>query len=184
MTTDSELIDQILGGKLEAFDELMRRYERLVFKVAYGFTGSRESALDVSQTVFMNAYRARATFRKEANVKTWLMRIAFNEAANWKRSYARRAGETLEGLDEELVSEPSQMRELEEQERKHLIDAALGELNERHRLAVVLRYMQGMPIGEISEILQCTEGVTKNILFRSVRRMRDTLAGTAGVSHA
>ena len=51
-------------------------------------------------------------------------------------------------------------------------------------LAVVLRYMQGMPIGEISEILQCTEGVTKNILFRSVRRMRDTLAGTAGVSHA
>ena len=187
MTTDSELIDQILGGKLEAFDELMRRYERLVFKVAYGFTGSRESALDVSQTVFMNAYRALATFRKEANVKTWLMRIAFNESANWKRSYAHRAGETLEGLDEELVSEPSQMRELEEQERKHLIDAALGELNERHRLAVVLRYMQGYSTKEIARLLGAPLGTVLARLHRGRKLFERELwdyANEAGLLHA
>lgn len=184
MTTDSELIDQTLGGKLEAFDELMRRYERLIFKVAYGFTGSREAALDVSQTVFLNAYRSLASFRKEANVKTWLTRIAFNEATNWTRSAARRGGTAIDDVEHELLVDAPQQVEMEQKDREKLVDLALAELNERHRLAVVLRYMHGLPIEEISEVLQCSEGVTKNILFRSVRRMREVLSGTAGVAHA
>lgn len=177
MGSDQELVERTLGGELEAFDELMKRYERLVYKVAYGFVGDAESALDVSQTVFLKAYKALAGFRKEANVKTWLMRITYNESINWVRrpGSQSRLHEPLEDAVAELTADASQEDEMVRRETRERIDGAMARLNERYRLAVVLRYFQGLGIAEISDVLGCSEGVTKNILFRSVKAMRESM---------
>jgi RNA polymerase sigma-70 factor, ECF subfamily len=181
MGSDQELVERTLGGELEAFDELMKRYERLVYKVAYGFVGDAESALDVSQTVFLKAYKALSGFRKEANVKTWLMRITYNESINWVRKPRQdRPHEPLEDVAGELTAGASQEDELVRREASRRITRAMSRLNERYRLAVTLRYFQGLGIAEISDVLGCSEGVTKNILFRSVKAMRESM--TEGVA--
>ena len=64
----------------------MRRYELLVFKIALGVTGERESALDISQNVFLKVHRKLGSFRSDSNLKNWIARIAMNESINWKRS--------------------------------------------------------------------------------------------------
>ena len=70
MKDDSELVEAVRGGDLEAFDELMRRYERLVYRVAISFVSTPENAFDVTQTVFLKAFRGLGSFRSEANIKT------------------------------------------------------------------------------------------------------------------
>ena len=177
MGSDQELVEKTLSGDLEAFDELMKRYERLVYKVAYGFVGDSESAFDVSQTVFLKAYKALSGFRKEANVKTWLMRITYNESINWMRRPSERSGihQSIDDASSELTADASQEIHLERKESRRKIAKAMEKLNERYRLAVVLRYFQGLGIAEISEVLGCSEGVTKNILFRSVKAMREAM---------
>ena len=180
LRTDKELIDATLKGELEGFDELMRRYERLVYKVAISFVRESENAFDVTQTVFLKAFRALEGFRSEANVKTWLLRITYNESINWLRGGGarREQHDPIEDAAEQLAVPASQESELIGRENRARIERAMGRLNERYRLAVVLRYFQGLGIAEISQVLGCSEGVTKNILFRSVRSLREALAET------
>ncbi len=181
LRTDKELIDATLKGELEAFDELMRRYERLVYKVAISFVRDSESGFDVTQTVFLKAFRALEGFRSEANVKTWLLRITYNESVNWLRGGGARSErqEPIEDAAEELSVDPRQERDLIARENEARIEKAMSRLNDRYRLAVALRYFQGLGIAEISQVLGCSEGVTRNILFRSVRSLRESLAESA-----
>ena len=175
VSTDAELIDAILAGRLEAYDELMRRYERLVFKVAYGYGGSRDNAFDITQTVFLQAYRHLGSFRRESSFKTWLLRITYNESSNWNRRHRRHQGHTAIELETEILSPGSQEADTLHSERLTLLQAGLGALNARYRLALELRYFQELPIREIADVLGCSEGVAKNILFRGVRRLRSEL---------
>ncbi len=181
MRSDMELVDAVRGGDLEAFDELMRRYERLVYRVAISFVSTPENAFDVTQTVFLKAFRGLGGFRSEANVKTWLLRITHNESVNWLRSGKTKedAHEPVEALADVLPGKGSQETDLLARERREHLERAMGKLNARYRLAVVLRYFQGLDIAEISAVLGCSEGVTKNILFRSVRTLRESLSQMA-----
>ena len=175
-TSDEALVQETLAGRLEAFDELMKRYERMVFKLAWGFARNRQDALDLTQQVFMKAYRSLRSFRQDANLRTWLMRIAYNEGVSWLRQKGRTADGDGESLD--LLPIPgTQEQQLLSREREQLIERELGKLNERYRLAITLRYRQGLPIEEIAAVLQCSEGTTKSMLFRGVRALRDALAG-------
>ena len=175
-TSDESLVQETLAGRLEAFDELMKRYERMVFKLAWGFARNRQDALDLTQQVFMKAYRSLRSFRQDANLKTWLMRIAYNEGVSWLRQKGRTADGDGESLD--LIPIPgTQEQQLLSREREQLIERELGKLNDRYRLAITLRYRQGLPIEEIAAVLQCSEGTTKSMLFRGVRALRNALAG-------
>ncbi|HUP65388.1 MAG TPA: sigma-70 family RNA polymerase sigma factor [Thermoanaerobaculia bacterium] len=175
-TSDESLVQETLAGRLEAFDELMKRYERLVFKLAWGFARNRQDALDLTQQVFMKAYRSLRSFRQDANLKTWLMRIAYNEGVSWLRQKSRAAEGDGESLDL-IPTAGTQEQQLLSREREQLIERELGKLNDRYRLAITLRYRQGLPIEEIAAVLQCSEGTTKSMLFRGVRALRDALAG-------
>ena len=178
MKSDQDLIGEVVGGRVEAFDELMKRYERLVYKVAWSFVPEREACLDISQCVFLKAFRSIASFRGESNLKTWLLRITYNESINHLRQHGSKS-EIHEDIDERaaiLGSAATQEAALVEREKQAAVERAMKKLNERYRLAVVLRYFQGLPIAEISSVLGCSEGVTKNILFRSVKSLRETLA--------
>ncbi|MEE8583439.1 MAG: sigma-70 family RNA polymerase sigma factor [Acidobacteriota bacterium] len=173
--TDQTLVEEVQAGSSVAFEHLMRRYERLVFKVAYGYAGGREGALDVTQNVFLKVHHNLKAFRGKGAFKGWLMRITVHESLNWKRSQRRHQGHD-ELMDFHMTSEHGQDEMLVDQERRRMLLESMGQLNPKQRLAVALRYFEGMPVREISALLRCSEGVTKNILFRSLRKLRAELS--------
>lgn len=178
--SDQELIGEIHAGSAVAFERLMKRYEKLVYKIAYGLTGQRESALDVTQNVFLRVHSKLPTYRAEGDLRNWILRIASNESRNWNRS-RRRIRETGLGDDHAVTAPPAQEDLFSRRERWALIRDSLATLNPKHRLAVVLRYVEGMPVREIAAVLECSEGVAKNILFRSLKKLRDRLAATVEI---
>ncbi|MDH3744844.1 MAG: RNA polymerase sigma factor [Acidobacteriota bacterium] len=175
--TDSELIEEILGGRLDAYDELMGRYERHVYKTSWGFGGSHENAMDLSQAVFLKAYRRLGSFEGRSGFKTWLMKIAYNEGVSWLRSNRRhvQGRESFEGDFGKLAAAPStpdqEMQQLQKEQQRILL-GGLGRLSRRYRTALVLRYLHGLSVREVASVLECSEGTAKNVLFRGVRNLR------------
>jgi RNA polymerase sigma-70 factor (ECF subfamily) len=173
--SDQQLVSEIRSGSGVAFERLMRRYGRLVYRVAYGFTRNGDSAMDVTQDTFLKIHARLGSWRCEGDLKNWIARIAANEAMNWKRSAQRHP---THALDEDvfLQSDPPQEERLRERETQLALHRSLSSLNPRQRLAVVLRYFQGMSTREISAVLECTENTARNILFRSLRKLRSVMA--------
>ncbi len=175
-TVDELLIKKTLAGSLECFDVLMQRYQKDVFAVARGYTRSPDDALDVCQNVFLKAYRKLDTFAGRSSFKTWLVTIANREGLNWVRTRSRKAPPTVVDLETvDLPSRHDQETLLLETERRQRVVDGLQVLNQRSRLAVILRYFRDMPIREVAEVLECSEGVARNMLFRSVRKLRAEL---------
>ena len=165
--TDDELIAGIASGSDLAFDRLMRRYRRLVYRVAYGFTGDPESALDVVQETFLKVHTRIGSFRGEGKLRNWIVRIAANEAMNWKRSSSR---VELSELDESSFSrvDPHPERMMAGQ----ALARSLAALGPRQRLAIVLRYYAERSTREIATALECSEGTARNVLFRGLEKLR------------
>jgi RNA polymerase sigma-70 factor (ECF subfamily) len=173
--SDQELIEEIRAGSAPAFELLMRRYERLVYKIAYSSSGDGDSAMDISQNVFLKVHSKLPTFRESGNFKSWIARIAMNESINWHRKGQRHQAVELK---EELSGDrrTPQEERLNDKERWAMLKRSILELNPRQQLAIALRYFEGMSIGEISTALECSEGSAKSILFRSLGKMREALA--------
>jgi RNA polymerase sigma-70 factor (ECF subfamily) len=168
--TDRELLADIGAGSDLAFDRLMRRYRRLVYRVAYGFTGDRESALDVMQETFLKVHTRLTSFRGEGQLKNWIVRIAANEAMNWKRSSSRLA--TSE-LDESVYARPDTRDECDlRATTERALTRSLACLRPRHRVAIVLRYFGERSTREIAATLECSEGTARNVLFRGLESLR------------
>jgi RNA polymerase sigma-70 factor (ECF subfamily) len=173
--TDQELATEIRTGSHVDFERLMRRYGRLVHRVAYGFTKDADSAMDITQDTFLKVHARLGSWRCEGDLKNWIARIAAHEAMNWRRSRQRHP---TQALDEDVFLQPDspQDERLQERETHDALHRSLSSLNPRQRLAVVLRYFQGMSTREISAVLECTEGTARNILFRSLRKLRSVMA--------
>lgn len=173
--TDAELIAEIRAGSITAFERLMRRYERLVYRVALSFTGDPQAAFDVSQNVFLRVHAKLRGYRGEGELRSWIQRLAMNESMNWNRSQRRHRSESLP-IELPAGGPAPQEAGMGRSETRALLRRSLDTLSPRYRLAVVLRYVEGQPIPEIAAALGCSQGVAKNVLFRSLRKMRDQLA--------
>ena len=175
--SDQVLIGEILNGKSGSFDMLMQRYEKMVFKVAYYYTHDEDQALDVSQEVFLKAYRHLNRFRGESQLKTWLTRIAVNESQNWVKKHRRHlpTDDILQFADRETGD--TQEDEMLASENRVQLLRSLYQLNTRYRLAVILRYFENYSIREIAATMKCSEGVVKNMLFRSLQKLKKNLPG-------
>jgi RNA polymerase sigma-70 factor (ECF subfamily) len=176
--SDQELLGEIRSGSEIAFDRLMRRYRRLVYRVAYGFTGERESAMDVMQDTFLKVHERLASFRGEGNLRNWIVRIAANEAMNQTRSSSRHR--TFE-LDESVFLRPDPREDHEERAgRAEALERSLTSLHPRQRLAIVLRYFDDKSTREIAMVLECSEGTARNILFRGLKKLRSIMTESEG----
>ncbi|MCP4574122.1 MAG: sigma-70 family RNA polymerase sigma factor [bacterium] len=172
---DSDLITEIRAGSQTAFDRLMQRHEHFVFRVAYPYVGDADSALDVCQNVFIKVHRRLDTFRGATTFRAWLARIAQNESLSWLRSRQRFSDhQDIDAVDGP-ASAAVQNVHLVESERQRDLRAEIDRLNPTQQQAVVLRYYEKMPLREIGETLECSEGQVKSILFRSIRKLRDNL---------
>lgn len=174
--SDSELIAEVKMGNLQAFDSLMQRYQKFVYSIAFGFGKSKDNALDITQNVFLKLYQNLHSFREQSLFKTWLTRICYNESINWsKRNKRHMDRESLEMVSNFSSNNRLQEDELLAKENKVLLLQSLFGLNTRYRLAVILRYFEEKSITEIAAVLNCSEGVVKNMLFRSLQKLKKNL---------
>src|SRR5215467_15605207 len=112
---DLSLVERYLAGDMTAFDELMLRYERQIYRVCYRFVENRDDARDLAQEVFIKAFEHLTSFRRESSLKTWLYRIAMNHCINHVKKHSR---EFVEVTDEIGSTRPSVHSEMEDREQR------------------------------------------------------------------
>src|SRR6187549_1604487 len=110
---DAVLVDRYLRGDMAAFDELMIRYERQIYRLCYRFVQNREDAMDLAQEVFIKAFEHLPTFRRESSLKTWLYRIAMNHCINHVKKHAYEFVEVSEHVGSIAPSVQSHMEQQE-----------------------------------------------------------------------
>ena len=161
------------------FRAWVEQHQRAVYALARDLTGNHHDAEDLSQDVFIKAYRGMAAFRHEAEVHTWLYRITVNTYLNRRR---KKALLFWRMLDDGQLAQQAQSgqtppdRGLEAEGLRSHIEAALERLSPKERSAFVLRHYHDCSVREIAGIMQVAEGTVKSMLYRAVRKLRDALA--------
>lgn len=187
---DRALLDAHVGGDRDAFTVLFRRHRDRLWAVAVRTTGNPEDAADALQEAMISAYRRAPSFRGEAAVTTWLHRIVVNACLDrLRRAKVRRTEPLPDDLDEAaahgtLTIAPERSDTDPEAaaigaERRRLVMAALAQIQPEQRSALVLVDMEGYPVAEAAEILQCPPGTVKSRCSRGRARLAELLAGTA-----
>jgi RNA polymerase sigma-70 factor (ECF subfamily) len=177
--SDEMLVKEIKNGQQESYDELMQKHQKKVYHIAYSFARSEQGAMDITQNIFLKAYENIGRFREESQFKTWLTRISYNEGQNWmKKNKKHLAHKDLNSHLTEASSPDTQEDEYLALENKTILLQSLYELNTKYRLAIVLRYFENYSIRDIAETLNCSEGVVKNMLFRSLQKLKKYLTMT------
>lgn len=181
---DEVLVKKILTttGDLSAFDELVRRYERKIYGLAYQFMGNHADAGDLAQDTFIRMYQALGTFRGEASFSTWLYRIAANICRDELRKQQRRKVVSLEDTPEifpaaipTTQSYCSPEEAFAQRELQSMVQSCMNELSDGHRLILVLREINGLSYEEISQVLQCSMGTVKSRISRARNLLKDKI---------
>jgi len=168
---DAMLVEACLRGDRTAFGTLVDRYEGKLYNAAYRVTGSREDAMDATQTAFVKVYEKLQTFDPAHRFFSWIYRITLNEALNLvnRRRPVLELGADTPGT----ASIPDEGSGATEISRR--VQTALLELTADHRAASVLRHLQGLSYREMGEVLGIPEKTVKSRLFTARQRFRDVL---------
>lgn len=190
---DAELVRRAQQGDLSAFEALVARHERHVFSLALRMLRQEQDAEDVTQTTFLSALEHLAGFRGEASFATWVTRIATHAALKVLRKRQGLDMVSLEGAtepsaDRETIAHPefiadwrqSPVHLVERSETRQLIEAALVELDEKHRLVFLLRDVEGFSVRETAQALGITEVNVKVRLLRARLQLRERLTRVFG----
>jgi RNA polymerase sigma-70 factor (ECF subfamily) len=189
---DRELVGRAKQGDYAAFEALVAAYERRIYMLGMRIAGQAHDADEVVQQTFLSVIEHLAEFREDAKFSTWLMRIATNHALLLLRRKARRNEHSLvdDRSDDSYSDLPhpefiAQWRETPEQiasqrETRRLLDEALLELNEKHRVVFVLRDIEGLSTAETAEALGISESNVKVRLLRARLMLRERLTHVFG----
>ena len=185
---DSEFVDRLRSGDGEAFDTLITRYSGDIYSLLYRMTGDREEAGDLTQETFLSALKAIRSFRGEAELKTWLFRIALNHSRNrfrwWKRrkrnetiSLDKPIGEGTATVSDTIAddAETPEQAMLRSESRRRLA-AAVNSLPEIFRETIILCDIQGLGYEEIAHALEINVGTVKSRIARGREQLRKKLS--------
>jgi len=179
LKTDEQLVERALAGDGDAFGEVVRRWERKIFALAYGITGNVEEARDASQETFVAAFRNLHGFRGEAKVSSWLHRIAVNQCITRQRRARVRPETALEELFEAGgVGLPpadagySPAHATESKQRAEAVRRAVASLPPELREVVLLKEFEEMTFQEIADVLQIPLSTVKGRLYTALRQLR------------
>lgn len=164
------LIGRCLAGDSAAFEPLVERYHRQLFRVATRLLGDRDEARDVTQTTFLKAYQALATCDRKRRFFSWIYRILVNECLN-----IRRARRPTQALDERMASK-AEVDPVEAADTRRRVRKALLELPEGQRDVIILRHFAEMGYEEIGAALGVPEKTVKSRLFSARQRLCELLA--------
>lgn len=168
---DRGRVAECLKGDHEAFEALIRDYQRMIHSLCYRMTGSLADADDLAQETFIQAYRYLPDFRAEARFSSWLYRIAVNQCLNWQKRSQRRARMHEEWVKQEL--EPSHGNS----GRAQQVQDALLTLTPKQRAAIVLTTYDGLTHAQAAQALGCSETTVSWRLFAARRKLKRILEG-------
>ena len=178
LCSDRDLVAIAIAGREGSFEELVRRYQRPIAAYVYRMVGNYESALDLTQEIFIKVYNSLSRYRAEFKFSTWIYKIAHNAAVDHLRRTATREQSLVvgtEGDSFELPLEsgrPTPEQESERKERRGEIEAVVRGLPANYRELIILRHSQDLSYEEIVEVTGLPLGTVKNRLFRAREMMR------------
>jgi RNA polymerase sigma-70 factor (ECF subfamily) len=188
---DTELIMQTQRGNMNAFEQLVQRYDKKVLTIAAGYVNCSDDAKDIYQEVFFRVYKGLPKFRYKSEFSTWLFRITTNVCIS-HRTRGRRHSHT--SLDQNVNDEDGQPHALKDtlsdnttaDQQTHdaeismKVEQALKTLSPRQRMVFSLKHYDGYKLKEIAEMMNCSEGTVKKYLFEAIARLRKQLKDFAG----
>jgi RNA polymerase sigma-70 factor, ECF subfamily len=186
-SSDEELVALSQGGDLDSFNQLVVRWERPIYALAYRVIGREEDARDVAQETFLRAFRALKGFKGQAKFSSWLYRITLNLCRDWMRRERRTPlAPTPEGIDlVELAGEETVSETIEElvgrRQLGRAVSKAMAQLPEEQRTAIILKEYHGLTFQEIADLLDCPLSTVKTRLYQGLSVVRKQLQ-EAGVS--
>ena len=181
-TDEKELVERFQNGEQEVFNELVIRYQGKIYNLVYKYVPNSETARDLSQEIFIKAFRALPNFKRQSAFYSWLYRIAINLCIDFIRQQKR--GQTLSfedlptgGNDEAVLNDvgPLPPDQLETKELGHIIGQAVQQLPPKQQRVFNLRYQDGLQLKEIAAQLDRSEGTIKAHLHHAHKRLRTLL---------
>jgi len=191
---EAELIRRVCDGKPDAFEELVRPYERMVYLTAISILRNQADAEEVAQEAVLKAFSKLSSFRAECKFSTWLIQITYNEARMKLRKDHRHLYESIDEQQEGSEGDywprdfadwrpiPSEL--LEENETRQALQNAISSLSPTYREVVILRDVQNLSIKDAATILGVSEGTRRDAECRGVSRRRKVVSNACGVQRA
>lgn len=177
--SDADCVRRIIQrGDTDAFEILVRRHQKTIFNLVYRMLGDYDDAAEVSQEVFLSAYRALDQFRGDANFSTWLYRIALNHATSRRRSLSARRQKIVPLHEAEFLTDSglSPTEALERKEIRERVQAALNKLEPEDATVILLRDLQDTPYDEMARVLEIPIGTVKSRLHRARQALKAQLS--------
>jgi len=182
---DLALVRRAQAEDLEAYDQLIRRYQERIYSTVYHMTSNHEDAADLTQDTFIKAYRALASFKCDSSFYTWIYRIAVNRTINFLKQRKNRIQMSLNDFDNKaehdpdlvaLISDKTPRRQLGLVELQEKLNEAMQKLSDNHRLVVTMHDVQGMSHDEIGRLLNCNVGTVRSRLFYARQQLQGHLS--------
>jgi RNA polymerase sigma-70 factor (ECF subfamily) len=170
---EREAIEACRRGEREAFDRLVVRYQRDVYRLCYRYVNDHEDANDLAQEVFLKAWRAIGRFRGDSSFATWLYRIAVNACLNHRALRRPLTQELPEALPDPARGAEARVVHEDEAER---VREAVSRLPDKQRATLILKVYQELSHEEVAQILGTTVGTVKSNLFHALANLRRLLA--------
>ena len=187
--TEQELVHSAQKGDTSAFGQLVEAHQSKIYSLCYRMTGNAEDAADLTQEVFLSAWRSLSRFQEQSSFGTWIYRMATNASIDFLRREKRRQvlSMTMEEDSEERQAQVpderySPHRLLEQKEARQAVSGALAALSPGHRQVLVLREMEGLSYQEIGQLLDLEEGTVKSRIARARLALRDFLIKSGNFS--
>src|SRR4029434_6150840 len=180
--TDEELVARSISGDADSFNELILRWERPIYALAYRTLGREEDARDVCQETFLRAFRALPGFRGQAKFSSWLYRIALDLCRDWVRRERRtpviQPPEDVDLIELAASGGPSESIEdlVARKDLSRQVERAMALLPEEQRTAIVLKEYHGLTFQEIAELVGCPLSTVKTRLYQGLTVLRRELA--------
>ena len=181
MSSDEELVARSMGGDVDSFNQLVLRWERPIYALAYRVIGREEDARDVAQETFLRAFRALGGFKGQAKFSSWLYRITLNLCRDWIRKERRTpVSQAPEGIDIiELAGEATPTETIEQlvgrNQLSRAVSKAMASLPEEQRTAIILKEYHGLTFQEIADMLDCPLSTVKTRLYQGLSVVRKQL---------
>jgi len=189
---DAELVSLCKQGSIDAFEVLVKKYQKRMFNIAYRMISNYEDACEVVQDAFVSVYKSIHTFKEKARFSTWLYTIVMNLSKNrLKQLQVKSYREELSIDDpvytddsmmkvEPVSGEPSMLEKLEREDIQQKIQRCINSLDSEYKEVIILRDIQGFSYDEIRDMLKIQEGTVKSRLFRARSTLKDCLKRLMG----
>ena len=176
--SEKKIIEKVLGGDANAFEELVLKYEKTVYNLALRMVGDRDDAFDMTQEAFIKAYGSLSSFRGDSKFSVWIYRITTNVCLDFLRSKSRKQQVSLTVSDDDEdaqldIPDPSSTPEqqLIKKISMQSVEEGLKTLPDKQRQILVMRELGGMSYAEIGKALSLEEGTVKSRIFRARKRL-------------